>query len=385
MAGVSEFLAFATGVGANVESQADYNADPARVNGFSAGIALSAKLNKPWRQASFMAAVTGQIVADIINEAVNDDGDLAGKISQLWRALMVAPYFPDAGSANSIVITVPSGTGLTFPAPTPGMTIKVLLSATNTSTAVNLNWMGNGNKPIVYPDGSLPQPGDLQAQGEYEFTYDGTSWQLGTFTPSSIRNNNSLRVLQVYSTPGSFTYTPPAGVHWVYGICIGGGGAGASVAGTYTGGGGGAGGYAEGWMAVTPGVGVSITVGAGAGNPGVGADGGNGGSSSIGAYMSCTGGVGGHSNANSAGGDPGAPTLTANTFGWRGGYGNDGSTVAGNYTAGSGGSSFAGGGIRASTATVAGTAAFGAGGGGTYGGGAAQGGAGMPGIVIIKV
>ena len=50
--------------------------DPTTGNGFTAGIALSAKLNKVWRQASFVGAGLAQFMMERTNADVIDDGDL---------------------------------------------------------------------------------------------------------------------------------------------------------------------------------------------------------------------------------------------------------------------------------------------------------------------
>jgi len=75
----NDFLPFATGGGANVESQAAYAADPTTGTGFQTGVAISEKLNKVWRQAAFMAAVTANMIFTTLGVDVLDNGDLAGK------------------------------------------------------------------------------------------------------------------------------------------------------------------------------------------------------------------------------------------------------------------------------------------------------------------
>jgi hypothetical protein len=83
----NDFLPFATGAGANVENQASYASDPSTSAGFSAGIAQSQKLNKVWRQASFISAAMAQIVVNELGVDVLDDGDLAGFTGKLHDAL----------------------------------------------------------------------------------------------------------------------------------------------------------------------------------------------------------------------------------------------------------------------------------------------------------
>ncbi len=87
MTNAVDFLPFATGSGANVESQADYATAPTTEAGFSSGIASSAKFNKAMRQATFVAAALANWVSVEANVAVLDDGDLAGFTSKITAAL----------------------------------------------------------------------------------------------------------------------------------------------------------------------------------------------------------------------------------------------------------------------------------------------------------
>lgn len=138
----SDFLPFATGAGANVETQAAYAADATTTQGLGSGTATSAKFNKIWRQAAFMAAVIGQFIVDELAENVTDDGNLAGKTDQLTRAIQKA--LPTA---------FPSGTSMLFRADTPptGWTQDVdindrVLRIVNDATGntVGGNWMLSG-------------------------------------------------------------------------------------------------------------------------------------------------------------------------------------------------------------------------------------------------
>nr|WP_260143980.1 phage tail protein [Enterobacter roggenkampii] len=87
MAGTNDFKAFATGAGANVMSQADWEALPALLSGFTAGKASSAQVNKAIRQASFIAAALAQYTANKSGLDVLDDGDVSGFIAKMTTAL----------------------------------------------------------------------------------------------------------------------------------------------------------------------------------------------------------------------------------------------------------------------------------------------------------
>jgi len=98
--------------------------------------------------------------------------------------------------------------------------------------------------------------------------------------------------VQVYSSPGTATFTAPvAGSYWVEVYGGGGGGAVYQPSGTSNGEGGGGGGYAGGWVTLAAGQAVTVTIGA-AGANSSGGNGTAGGTSSFGAFMSATGGAG---------------------------------------------------------------------------------------------
>ena len=82
----NDFKPFATAANANVTAQADWEALPALLSGFTAGKASSAQVNKALRQASFIAAALAQYTANKSGQDVLDDGDLNGFISKMGTA-----------------------------------------------------------------------------------------------------------------------------------------------------------------------------------------------------------------------------------------------------------------------------------------------------------
>ncbi|ECH8732825.1 phage tail protein [Salmonella enterica subsp. enterica] len=82
----NDFKPFATGKGANVTSQPDWEALPALLSGFTAGKASSAQVNKALRQASFIAAALAQYTASKSGQDVLDDGDLSSFIAKMSAA-----------------------------------------------------------------------------------------------------------------------------------------------------------------------------------------------------------------------------------------------------------------------------------------------------------
>lgn len=83
----NDFLPFATADGANVLSADEYQRLTSRSNGFSAGVARSQELNTVWRQASVIAHVVAQFIADTNNSDVADNGDLDALKTGLISAL----------------------------------------------------------------------------------------------------------------------------------------------------------------------------------------------------------------------------------------------------------------------------------------------------------
>ncbi|SFT43713.1 hypothetical protein SAMN05192562_101272 [Kosakonia arachidis] len=82
----NNFKPFATGTGANVTSQADWEALAALLTGFQSGKASSAQVNKALRQATFIAAALAQYTADKSGQNVLDDGDISGFVAKMHSA-----------------------------------------------------------------------------------------------------------------------------------------------------------------------------------------------------------------------------------------------------------------------------------------------------------
>lgn len=89
MAAENDFLPFAIGNDANVIDQATYAAAAFLAEGFQAGIANSAQLNKVWRQSAFVAAGLAQFMANQTGDAVLDNGDLDAFVTLLSNAIVI--------------------------------------------------------------------------------------------------------------------------------------------------------------------------------------------------------------------------------------------------------------------------------------------------------
>ena len=215
----------------------------------------------------------------------------------------------------------------------------------------NNNWA-----PKTYTGGSYGTNGfrlDFNDSRSPTTAANDVSGNSNHWTPSTTGGWNTVPTatnapnVLYYGTPGTYTWTAPAGVTSVsYLVVAGGGGGGGGYPTITTGGGGGAGGMLTGTLSVTPSTSYTVTVGSGgAAGAGGGASGSNGGAggNSVFASITATGGgygawnqrVGG--NGGSGGGASG-PVSAGSFAGGTGtaGQGNNGGT-AGQYSGAGGG------------------------------------------------
>lgn len=101
----NNFKAFALDPNANVMSQADWEALPALLSGFTAGKASSAQVNKAIRQATTIGALIGQFIANAELDAL-DDGDIDGLVAKLATAITTNLGLGE-GSALPVGVPVP--------------------------------------------------------------------------------------------------------------------------------------------------------------------------------------------------------------------------------------------------------------------------------------
>ncbi len=188
--------------------------------------------------------------------------------------------------------------------------------------------------------------------------------------------------MESYLVAGTFTFTVPDGVYRIKCRVIGGGGGAGGSASAKSGGGGGAGGYAEGWIDVTPGQTITITVGAGGQGGTAGNFGTSGGLSSVGGFMSASGGGYGDAGGGGTGAGGFGGTGTGGKINSVGSDGSDG-TTNGAAGGGTGGGSLLGGATR-SGGTGRNSLSIGGGGAACYLLNAQSGGNGHAGAVILE-
>lgn len=101
----NDFKPFATGAGANVMPQADWEALPALLSGFTTGKASSAQVNKAIRQAAFISSAVAQFVSDSLMQDILDDGNSQDFVVKLKQSIVNG--------------SVPAGIPMPWPASTP--------------------------------------------------------------------------------------------------------------------------------------------------------------------------------------------------------------------------------------------------------------------------
>ncbi len=423
----NDFLPFGTAVGANVMTQANYLALTARSNGFSAGTAASAQLNKAWRQSSIIASMLAQFIADQSGQNAIDDGTTATLEANLLIAIRAAgrqtTVLTDTGAVNTYAAA--NTPALAALPTTSGYSQRVNIANANTGAAT------------YAPDGLAPKPiyglalqplqgGELPA-GIAVMMYlvqagvngGNGAWiiveSLGGASqiPLATKSQHAMQLGQAvgrlintlaFTAAGSFTYTPTLGMKSVIVEIVGGGGGGSGAPASSSsqfssGGGGGSGAYAKGlFTAAAIGASKTVTVGA-PGTAASAASGGSGGTTSLGALMSAPGGSGAplagvYPNTAAAMGPAGGPATVASGGSLINSSGGTGATglaipsygVISGYGAGSAMAGGQGGGpaIGANNSGQAGQApGSGGSGGATLNGAAVSGGFGAPGAVII--
>lgn len=177
-----DYLPVAIGGAANVESQAAFAGDSAVLaNGFTAGTALSAKINKILRQSSMGTAALATFIGNVLNANVLDDGNLAGLVTQLTSAIttiatgsVATPgYFSaDSGSANAGVVTL-SPVPANYAA-LAGKVITVLKDSSDNSGAYTLNANALGAQPVVL-NGAALQAGMLPASCMFQVVWNNVA------------------------------------------------------------------------------------------------------------------------------------------------------------------------------------------------------------------
>lgn len=156
----NNFKAFALDPNANVTSQADWEALPALLSGFTAGKASSAQVNKAIRQATTIAALVGQFIANSGADAL-DNADVNGLVTKFTNALI----------ANLRLGAGAPAIGIPFFWPSSAMPNTVMPEWSN---MVFLKFNGSTFSAATYPKLALVFPGLVltEARGEFLRIWD---------------------------------------------------------------------------------------------------------------------------------------------------------------------------------------------------------------------
>lgn len=200
----NNFKAFALDPNANVMSQADWEALPALLSGFTAGKAASAQVNKAIRQATTIAALVGQFIANSGADAL-DNADVNGLVTKFTNALI----------ANLRLGAGAPAIGIPFFWPSSAMPNTVM---TEWADMVFLKFNGATFSASTYPKLALVFPGLAltESRGEFLRTWDdgrgvdsgrtllsAQSFAIQNITGSLI----DTRFNQNQSATGAFTLT----------------------------------------------------------------------------------------------------------------------------------------------------------------------------------
>lgn len=229
---VNDFKPYATGAGANVMSQAGYEADPALTDGVLSGTAVSALYNKTARQGNFIAAVVAQMIVDQLAVDMLDDGDLSGKVTLLQNAILeltsiYAPLASPALTGNPTAPTQSPGNDSTRLATTAFVTAAITVLNAALTAAINLK------APLASPGFSgTPTTPTPASASDSSTKIPNTSWvntfianYLATWQTTNVPVYGSvygtgqvsitLGTQQTYSHGLSSTNLVP----WVYLVC----------------------------------------------------------------------------------------------------------------------------------------------------------------------
>lgn len=379
--------------------------------------------------------------ADDIYKLINDlavlrtviGGNTDPQVPSSWEPIHASSTLVTSGTAPSYVAT----TTFSLTAYALGVRLRLQFHATLGSGTPTLNVNGLGAKNLrQYNSAGAKVAATIVASQLTEVVYDGTDFVLlaalppvsgvtsvagktgaVTLTTDDVAEGANLYFtnaraqaavtsgssnIEVFSTPGTTSWTVPAGVTRckVTVVAGGGGGGGGGQSGTtqYAGGGGGGGGAVVGYITIPSGTSnVGFTIGSG-GNGGAtnGGTGASGGASSFGPVngitLSATGGAGGTAitpvgNTSSSipvsGGSGSATGYVGSNFAVGGGgfgfpvtHGNPGFGGSSGFHIGIGG--------KGGIGTVGNPGTFGGGGGGSDTGGTKPGAAGGAGVIIIE-
>lgn len=195
-----DFLPFATNVGANVETQGNFAADPQTGLGWTAlTVAASNKVNKLSRQSQFMAVVLANFISQQANVNVLDDGDWSSDVTELGTAI--------AAAAGSSTFVVKANNGSDFASPSATLlTLNGVPRTTQVNAGNGLTGGGALSSSVtlsVNPGNGLGFSGSaLTVAHDGTLTFSGSNLSVvyGTSSGTAAQGNDSRIVNAVPNT-----------------------------------------------------------------------------------------------------------------------------------------------------------------------------------------
>lgn len=200
MAGTTDFVPFATAVGANVTSQAAYIAEATTATGVTTGRASSADYNKTARQGAFIASAVANFIADTLSINVADDGNLSVCVSNLTSAITAIANAALTGFATVAFVNANFAT------------------ITNASNASNLT---TGTLPTARLPASFAVGGTITAafftgSGSALTSLNGSNISSGTVAAARLPFIGNLGGITVLADPGGTPSGSPGQMFFYY-------------------------------------------------------------------------------------------------------------------------------------------------------------------------
>jgi hypothetical protein len=192
MATQVDYLPIAAQAGANVDPQVNFEGSGYQQTGFQAGLAESKQLNKCWRQASVVAAMIANFIANQLNVNVLDDGNVAGLLTLFVEALLNAV----SGSLTPTVTVVPFSANPVFNCPgSLVVNFEITLTGNVASSTLTSELAGQIINFIIHQD----------ATGSRTFAYPA-GVPGGNINP--VANSTTVQSFLVDSTGAVHAITP---------------------------------------------------------------------------------------------------------------------------------------------------------------------------------
>lgn len=117
----------------NIETQAQYLTDPNRLNGVVTGTASSTLANKTWRQASSIASMIGQFIANLTGQNAIDDGTITTLLTNFQSAIpLLIVTEPNTWTKPQTFVDPNNDAG------------AIVISGAASSVGANIELIGNG-------------------------------------------------------------------------------------------------------------------------------------------------------------------------------------------------------------------------------------------------